>query len=242
MFTTNILIVPSISLERTVKVVDDSIKHYLSMRLRQGDGRQTQTGTTSSSANVHHNIPSPTRAPPPPPDLTAPARSMSVPNDAYHESTEPQRTIFRSLENYVFSCFSGTDCLNASFLTPDHPPLTRTMSESAVVEKPAVSRAEAFLDSSEPISELDAKTLLLGDFAENGTWWTGKSSTGRPQQHQVDPKAQEDESSDRVTSKSPRINWRELNEWYCVIFTAGKCFHASNYLRFFIPIGSIKYV
>ncbi len=103
----------------------------------------------------------------------------------------------------------------------------RAMSESAVIEKTSDSKPEAFLDPSEPISELDAKTLLLGDLAENGSWWTGKGTVERHQPHQIDPRVP-NEISDRVTSKSPRVNWRELNEWYSVVFAAGTCSYVLN--------------
>ena len=176
----------------------------------------------SGSGQFKHNIPFPTRAPPPPPDLTVPARSNSVPNDTLHESADSQRSIFRPLENYVLSCFSGSNCLNASFLTSSRPAPIRAVSESAAIEKAVGSRPEALSHPSEPFPELDAKTLLLGDFAENGTWWTGKGIAGRQQPHRNDPKAQEEDVSDRVNSKSPCINWRELNEWYSAVFSVGK--------------------
>lgn len=209
-----------------MRMIDDSIKHYLSTRLQHRDGLQPQAQTLSPSDQITYDIPSPTRAPPPPPDLTAPARSKSVPNDAQYEPANPQKTIFRNLENYIYSCFSGADCLNASFLTSDHPPLIRTTSENGAVSKTVESKPEALLDPSEPISEVDAKILLLGDFAENGSWWAGKTPMSRREPHQTEIKSQGDENSDRVTLKSPRINWRELNEWYSVVFTAGKCFYA----------------
>ena len=192
------------------------------MRLEQGDGNRPQAQTTLVTGQVKHNIPLPTRAPPPPPVLTAPARSKSVPDDTRHESADSQRTIFRPLENYIFSCFSGAECLNASFLTSSHPVLMRAASESAAIEKAVDSRPEIFFNPSEPFPELDAKTLLLGDFAENGTWWTGKGTAGRQQLYRNDPKAQEEDVSNRVNSKSPCINWRELNEWYSAVFSVGK--------------------
>lgn len=219
---TNFAAVPFVSLDLTLKVIDDCVKQYLSMRLRQDGGHETEAQSTSAAGQVNHSIPLPTRAPPPPPGVTAPACSKFVPNDTHQESADSQRTIFRNLENYIFSCFSGVDCLNASFLTSDRPPVKRAMSESAIMGETVDLKPEAFLDLSGPISEIDAKTLLLGDFAENGTWWTGKGTTGRHQPCHIDPMPHEEDVSHRATSKSPCINWRELNEWYSVVFTAGK--------------------
>lgn len=211
-------------------MIDESIKHYLHVRLQQLDTLQPQAQSALASDQVHHNIPSPTRAPPPPPNLTSPMRSKSVPNDAHHVSTDALKPIFRTLENYIFSCFSGADCLNASFLTSHHPVPARAMSESAVLEKTIDIRPEASFDASDPFPDFDAKTLLLGDFAENGTWWTGKGAAGRQHLQRVDPRAQEEDVSTSVNPKSPCIDWRGLNEWYSTVCTAGKCFYALNFV------------
>jgi len=87
------------------------------------------------------------------------------------------RNLFRPLENYIITSFQSHDCINKSFSTlrQGHP--TRAASvggKRAPIQRGRVSQDE----KRESISELDAKTLLLGDFAENGSWWTG-NRTGR---------------------------------------------------------------
>ena len=74
------------------------------------------------------------------------------------------------------------------------------------------------------LSDLDAKTLLLGDVAENGSWWLGAPS-GRMGVAGREPNPQGDRSPDKMRSsantKHPRINWLELAEWYRLIIYAG---------------------
>ena len=70
------------------------------------------------------------------------------------------------------------------------------------------------------IPDVDAKLLLLGDFAENGSWWTGpqeetppvRSSSYRNDSHHLS----------LVTGKSPRIDWTEVDEWYNTVVNAGE--------------------
>jgi E3 ubiquitin-protein ligase HECTD2 len=70
------------------------------------------------------------------------------------------------------------------------------------------------------MSEMDAKTLLLGDFAENGSWWTGERSEMRsPERARTQRVGNSHES---VTLKSPRIDWSEMNEWYKVVVEGGR--------------------
>jgi E3 ubiquitin-protein ligase HECTD2 len=132
-------------------------------------------------------------------------------------------SIFRSLESYIAGCFTGCATLNTSFIpirlanstgeriTPGKPP-----------EKPSSTRARGSnSDTEAPLSEVDAKTLLLGDFAENGFWWTGnrldQDRSGSTQRTSKLP-----ESSKGVAgAKTPRINWSELTEWYRLVTQAG---------------------
>lgn len=69
----------------------------------------------------------------------------------------------------------------------------------------------------QPFVELDAKMLLLGDFAENGLWWTGGHEEvvpGRSSSNRSDPGAS------AVSPRSPRIDWTELEEWYTAVLDA----------------------
>jgi E3 ubiquitin-protein ligase HECTD2 len=70
------------------------------------------------------------------------------------------------------------------------------------------------------LSGLDAKTLLIGDIGENGSWWTGKTESNRPDKH-IKRKRVGEAPRKPVNSKSPNINWSELQAWYGLIHTAG---------------------
>ncbi|TKA66294.1 hypothetical protein B0A49_13005, partial [Cryomyces minteri] len=80
-------------------------------------------------------------------------------------------------------------------------------------------------DLSSPVdfwSGLDAKTLLLGDFAENGSWWTGRVSRN----HSYKESSKRDKPAEQtrrvVTSKTPQIDWAVLGKWYDTIHRAGE--------------------
>ncbi|KAH8700535.1 hypothetical protein BGW36DRAFT_292789 [Talaromyces proteolyticus] len=134
--------------------------------------------------------------------------------------SETRPLIFRQLEDYIIKSFTGCDCLNNSFLTPG--PTRRTVSEGIYTRSHAdMSILTASHDA--PEFELDPKMLLLGDIAENSSWWVG----GRPRRHEIQdatvpgrpgPRT----SRSRVNSKSPRIDWDGVVEWYQLILNAGE--------------------
>ena len=109
-----------------------------------------------------------------------------------------------------------------SFLVVRSYDFPRAVSEGTVFEKCTAPRAEDRFAQETPFPELDAKTLLLGNFVENGTWWTGRSHLGRLRSQGNACKALEGASEDKSNLKSPRINWAELDEWYQTIVTVGR--------------------
>ena len=130
--------------------------------------------------------------------------------------------MFRLLESYIVACFSNLEGINMSFLTVRPPHLLRAASEGTVLKKRTAPSAEGRFAQEDPFPELDAKTLLLGDFAENGTWWTGRShlKQSRPQGDAY--KVEEGESEEKTRMKSPCIDWAELDEWYHMVATVGR--------------------
>lgn len=152
------------------------------------------------------------------------------------------KTILCPLEDYLVATYGNYQCLNASFSTVPRPVLNgRTRSESNIptptkalppppTETPYTvsdSPAPAFGSPSLLFSDLDAKTLLLGDIGENGSWWTGGRSSDR---HRPDRpfsrrrpgvSGEQPRSSKPVSSRSPNINWSELAVWYELVHTAG---------------------
>ncbi|KAI2473373.1 hypothetical protein F4781DRAFT_380129 [Annulohypoxylon bovei var. microspora] len=128
---------------------------------------------------------------------------------------EPKR-IFKKLEEYLISCFSTHTCINNSFVTRHMSANSRLPPE--VVKKRVVVNKEPVRDETS-ISELDAKLLLLGDFAENGTWWTGSQEEVLPPK----PAHRRKESVPSiVTTRSPRIDWGIVVEWYHAVTNAAE--------------------
>ena len=69
--------------------------------------------------------------------------------------------------------------------------------------------------------DIDSKTLLLGDIAENSSWWTGeRPPIGSPAHASANTRTIE-ASTSLVTPKSPRIDWIEVGSWYRCVLTAG---------------------
>ena len=130
-------------------------------------------------------------------------------------------TIFRILEGYILGCFTGCSALNASFFTVRPQPTTQRPATNAAVKEQSRDLSPPVMDAEvDPFSELDAKTLLLGDFAENGSWWVG----GQSEEGKASSTRERDRSPETwkgiVSAKSPRINWSELTHWYHLVIHA----------------------
>ena len=125
------------------------------------------------------------------------------------------RSIFLALEQYIASAFEDAENLNSSFLALRPFPTTRSGSESLI--KPNAT----CLDHSLTIVEtpgslypnLDAKTLLAGDIAENGSWWIGAEKCS-PDWLRPLPDRTHRPSTPKSFSKYPNISWNELRDWY----------------------------
>ena len=174
-----------------------------------------------NAASAAYVVPSPTRKPPPPPVERPDSMSnnqfpITRPSDSGHP-----KYIFRLLENYLVACFDTCDCLNNSFLTSKPAQTARAASEDASVTAPSTTPCGS-LCPEDFLPGLDAKTLLLGDFAENGMWWTGNSPVERHQSPRYGIDSRADSAVERVSLKTPRIDWTELGQWYHIILSAGQ--------------------
>ena len=179
-----------------------------------------------NQGQIDLTIRSPSRAPPPPPQQTTLQpplfESASLPSIcAQRHVIELHRLTFRPLENYIVACFSSIECINMSFLISRPHHLLRAASEGAVLEKCVAPRNDKPFTQQNPFPGLDAKTLLLGDFAENGTSWTGRSHIEQPRTQGNSFQTVEIDYEENSHFKSPRINWAELDEWYHAIVTLG---------------------
>lgn len=135
--------------------------------------------------------------------------------------------IFKPLEDYLVDCFSSFDRINDAFFThrTRHPTRSRSEYEVRVDASPRHSRqrshnpprTSSFADP--PAFTVDPKVLLLGDVAENGTWWTGGQDELPASQASSATQTHESTLS-RVTQRSPDLNWGEVTEWYSIILNA----------------------
>ena len=159
--------------------------------------------------------------------------ARSDPFDA--EPREQSRSwIFRQIEEYIVSSFKGVDCLNHSFTShssgqpgpprgkpeqspspPPPPPHVDTVSVSHAAD-PAPAPTPAHTGST---FEPDAKTLLLGDVAENSSWWM--NDYAQTNGHKRTQSREKSSAPKPVSSRSPRIDWGKMGQWYDTIITAG---------------------
>ncbi|MCJ1403978.1 putative E3 ubiquitin-protein ligase [Xylographa trunciseda] len=174
-----------------------------------------QTFDTNSTPTSHTGPP-PSRAPPPPP-----IQRKSLPRSANAGMTKnaPKKSlakyVYQPLETYLTACLSDCEALNDSF-DIGRPQPVRAASEASLLSEKS-KRRDVFQSSDAPLPGLDGKTLLLGNFAENGMWWTGS----RRQYRKQDTK----EASNAGKSgekKTPRIDWSAVVQWYSAIFTCGE--------------------
>ena len=158
--------------------------------------------------------------PPSFPTAEQPGSDDEAGSKQHKTSSDP---IFRPLEMYIAGCFSGCATLNASFCTSRlHNSTGERKISGEQPEKSIPTRVHASSPNTEaPLSGLDAKTLLIGDFAENGSWWTGsRVDRDRAGSEQKTAKLAELAKS-LVNAKTPHIHWAELTEWYRLIAQAG---------------------
>lgn len=136
--------------------------------------------------------------------------------------------IFREVEDYIARCFVGCATLNNSFLLPRPPQVfkPRTGSGPQPRRQPSEPAPSPSFETDVFLSEFDAKTLLLGDIAENGSWWLGtpggrSDSIGQDSQHPRDRSPDKPDKLRSPNAKYARINWIELAEWYRIVVYAG---------------------
>ena len=127
------------------------------------------------------------------------------------------KRLFRPLEDYLISCFSPPlTCVNSSFMLR-HPRYTNRRAPQPSRRRPSEPPKEV-PSQEQSIAELDAKMLMVGDFAENGSWWTGRKEKAAPNRT---PSYRSDEDS-TVTSRNPNIDWAEVDNWYHTVINAGE--------------------
>ncbi|KAI1159546.1 hypothetical protein F5B18DRAFT_636595 [Nemania serpens] len=134
-----------------------------------------------------------------------------------HKSALDPKGMFKKVEDYLVSCFGSHSCVNNSFV-PRQASVSTKPPPEAVRRPPVETRREQVRDDA-PISELDPKLLLLGNFAENGSWWTGGQEEINVSR--ASSRRYEDKHS-IVTSRSPRIDWGAAMEWFRIVINAAE--------------------
>lgn len=144
--------------------------------------------------------------------------SGSAPSDSQGRCIDSDgKRLFRPLEDYIINCFSPPmHCINSSFMQRIPRTSSRRNPQPSKRRPSEPRRDTAQHDLAVP--ELDAKLLLLGDFAENGTWWTGRKEEAVP----VRTPSNRDEEHSIVTGRSPNIDWAEIDAWYHTVINAGE--------------------
>ena len=192
----------------------------------------------------------PDRKPPPPPVQTPNRRpsnnllpptngplTPSVRNNSPRHNQSPRLTaeeveqrreydriksIFRPLEDYLVASFGDFQCLNSSFSSVRPAVNGRARSESEIKTPmrptPTVEWNPSPMDG---LSELDAKTLLLGDIGENGSWWTGRLAN-KETDKALRRKRVGEGPRKAISSRSPNIDWTEVESWYNAVHSAGE--------------------
>ena len=223
------LVLP-LSLDRTRNLIDQCLESYLRNRVTRsqhgGDslsGRSTSDYFQSRSVDSANGIPAPpSRAAPQVPSSfgTSPGALTPTPDGREDSQASQGRTIFRALENYLVASLHDCTCLNTSFIFRSSLP-ARAASESHMPRN-NVPVSDGMGEPTMPLSGLDAKTLLIGDVAENGLWWTGSRPNRNRSQRATayDPNSL-DPGDFKMHAKSLRINWAELDEWYHIVFSCG---------------------
>ncbi|KAK5997056.1 putative E3 ubiquitin-protein ligase mug30 [Cladobotryum mycophilum] len=189
----------------------------------RGTNRNTLSGNATPGSSQRE------RSPLPMPLLNVPPRSHQR-NPSAGQPDDPKR-IFKPLEEYIIECFSSFECINSSFSV--HHPRHAARSESESRPKPDHSKdlrspaqvkttpREVQQQQLDPaVFDLDPKLLLLGDVAENGTWWTGGRDEALPKKGSSNK--EENTPKAHILTKSPQLNWGDVKEWYSIVNSAAE--------------------
>ncbi|KAK4228449.1 putative E3 ubiquitin-protein ligase [Podospora fimiseda] len=154
--------------------------------------------------------------------LDAPGQPRS-PRSPPASPGEDAKRIFRPLEDYIAACFTSFHSLNNSFMVQRSHYRQRSVVEETrrrpLENQEARREPQSATSNHTAITELDPKLLLLGDFAENGSWWTGGQEEVVPGRS---ASSRSHNGQPTVGPRSPRIEWSELEEWYATVIDAAK--------------------
>lgn len=143
-------------------------------------------------------------------------------NDDDRSATERDtRRLFRRLDDYIISTVTSFQVLNNSFVV-DRPSLRPEPSGDPVRPRTPEGHRE-HANGEYPLTGLDAKMLMVGDIAENGSWWTGGQDEHLPIRM---PSHRSTRGPSYVNQRSPRLDWEGLDEWYSTVLNPAKLWPA----------------
>ncbi|KAK3989865.1 putative E3 ubiquitin-protein ligase [Cladorrhinum sp. PSN332] len=157
------------------------------------------------------------------PKFSFPMDSPGQPRSPPASPGEDAKRIFRPLEDYIVACFTSFQSLNNSFMSQQSHYRQRSVVEE-VRRRPSENQEprrepQSATSNHTTIPDLDPKLLLLGDFAENGSWWTGGQEEVVPGRS---ASSRSHSGQPTVGPRSPRIEWFELEQWYATAIDAAK--------------------
>ncbi|KAI3195741.1 hypothetical protein CBS147311_7851 [Penicillium roqueforti] len=154
------------------------------------------------------------------PKLDSRTQDVSQAGNPEFQSCDNRTHIFKRLENTIATAFKGCDCLNESFTTYPPPRSARAASNGNPPKTKMEPTTMPQPAQDAPVFEPDAKTFLLGDLTENSSWWMNEWAETEGQ-NPAYSKEKNTPKSRMISSRSPRINWSELAQWYHSILSAG---------------------
>ncbi|KAF2091978.1 HECT-domain-containing protein [Saccharata proteae CBS 121410] len=154
-------------------------------------------------------------------------RSKSLPH-SNGQDPQPGRpdtvpsTIFKPLEDYMIASFGNHEYLNTAFPSSRSRTPVRTRSEGATDMTPCKIKSRPQMTPADAVPDFeDPRMLMVGDFAENGSWWTGHDEQHSSHQNIPIRGKPGSNTTKLVNSKSPLINWSEIQQWYETVLNAG---------------------
>lgn len=143
------------------------------------------------------------------------------------------RPAFEPLETYLRSTYGKFACLNSAFSNARPSASRRTRSEGAVAgpvaSQPFVNRPR--YNSAWNLSEVNGKTLLVGDVAENAALWMGANEVPQTSTPKAKPTQAANANEPYVSRRSPYIDWPAVHRWYETVLQFDKGWMAAIYDR-----------
>jgi E3 ubiquitin-protein ligase HECTD2 len=219
---------PSISLQHTKWLARDCLSCWLRSKVAKDEvsrgslpfrGNSWQHQNQSFIARSHDPLQSPERPQHLGNDVSGRLRGSGGSQLLPVTDTADGARVFERLERYITDNLTFLS-LNASFI--------KARSSVASRPTPTATRTRSNRQRSDssttdqPLAEVDAKLLLLGNVEENGSWWAAAGEQERPATPSASLRTEGRREPSIVSLGSPRIDWLELADWYSVVCNAAK--------------------